>query len=175
MRTKRPFLTCSFTSELGPSSASPESSTPRLTGPGCIRSWRGPKAAAVHLVLDGVLAERGDEALRHALLLHAQGVDDVRLVEAVDVVGDLAAERGGGVTRDERGRPAESDLGAHEAEGHGRGAGDATVEDVADDPDLLAVERVEAAAKRVDVQKRLAGVLVLAVARVDDGGVGPVR
>ena len=63
------------------------------------------------------------------------------------------------------------------------GAGDAAVEDVADDPDPLAVEVVaalalepaEAVEQRVGVQQRLARVLVLAVAGVDDRGRGPAR
>ncbi len=41
MRTTRPEATCSAISDCGESIASPESSTPRLTGPGCISSWRG--------------------------------------------------------------------------------------------------------------------------------------
>ena len=47
------------------------------------------------------------------------------------------------------------------------------MEDVADDPDLAALERVEAAAQGVDVEQRLARVLVLAVAGVDDRRRGP--
>ena len=47
------------------------------------------------------------------------------------------------------------------------------MEDVADDPDALAREVAEALAQGEDVEERLAGVLVLAVAGVDHGGVGP--
>ena len=53
-------------------------------------------------------------------------------------------------------------------EGADAGAGDAAVGDVADDPDPLAVERAEPVEQRVDVEQRLARVLVLAVAGVDD-------
>ena len=42
------------------------------------------------------------------------------------------------------------------------------VQDVADDPDVQAVEAAEPLAQRVDVQQRLRRVLVLAVAGVDD-------
>ena len=61
------------------------------------------------------------------------------------------------------------------AEAERAGAGDAAVEDVADDPDPLAarglaplaLERAEAVEQRVGVEQRLARVLVLAVAGVD--------
>ena len=43
---------------------SAESSTPRLTGPGCISSWRGPRRRRVDLVAGRVLAQRGDEGSR---------------------------------------------------------------------------------------------------------------
>ena len=52
-----------------------------------------PEPAGVDLVAGGVLAQRGHEALAHALALHPQRVDDVGLAEPVEVVGDLAAER----------------------------------------------------------------------------------
>ena len=54
-------------------------------------------------------------------------------------------------------------------------AGDAAVQDVADDPDVQAVEAADALAQRVDVQQRLRGVLVLAVAGVDDARGRPLR
>ena len=47
------------------------------------------------------------------------------------------------------------------------------MEDVADDPDPHPLQRAEAAAQGVDVEQRLARVLVLAVAGVDDRGRGP--
>ena len=40
------------------------SSTPRLTGPGCISSWPRAQPAAVDLVVGGVLAQRGHERAR---------------------------------------------------------------------------------------------------------------
>ena len=130
------------------------------------------EAAAVDLEAGGVLAQRGDEALAHPLLLHPQRVDDVGLLDPVEAVGDLAAELLD-PARDQGRRAADGDLGAHRREGDQVGAGDAAVEDVADDPDPGAVERAEAAAQRVDVEQRLARVLVLAVAGVDDRGRGP--
>ena len=53
----------------------------------------GAEPAAVDLVARGVLAQAGHERLGHALLLHPQRVDDVGLVEPVERVADLAAER----------------------------------------------------------------------------------
>ena len=132
-----PLSTCAVISDCGESITSGESSTPRLTGPGCISSWRGPEPAGVDLVAGRVLAQRGDEALAHPLALHPQGVDDVGLAEPVEVVGDLAAERLD-PARDQGRRAAERHLGAHRLEGEQAGAGDAAVEDVADDPDPLA-------------------------------------
>src|SRR2546428_190116 len=41
IRTTRPLSTCSMIRELGPSITSPESSTPRFTGPGCMSSCLG--------------------------------------------------------------------------------------------------------------------------------------
>ena len=46
----------------------------------------GAEPAAVDLEARGVLAQAGHERLRHALLLHPQGVDDVGLVEPVQRV-----------------------------------------------------------------------------------------
>ena len=51
-------------------------------------------------------------------------------------------------------------------------AGDARVEDVADDRDVQAFEPAELLLKRVEVEQRLRRVLVLAVAGVDDVRVG---
>ena len=130
------------------------------------------QAAGVDLEAGGVLAQRGDEALAHPLLLHPQRVDDVGLLDPVERVGDGTAELLD-PARDQRRRAADRDLGAEPLEGDQVGAGDAAVEDVADDPDLAAVEGAEAAAQGVDVEQRLAGVLVLAVAGVDDRGTGP--
>ena len=41
MRTTTPASTCAVMTACGESTTSPESSTPRLTGPGCISTWRG--------------------------------------------------------------------------------------------------------------------------------------
>ena len=128
----------------------------------------------VDLVARRVLAQRRHVRFAHALVLHPQHVDDVGLAQAVERRGDVAAERLD-PARDQRRRPADGDLGAHPREREDVRARDARVQHVADDPDALAVERAEPAAQRVDVEQRLRRVLVLAVAGVDDGGVGPAR
>src|SRR5262249_23181434 len=103
----------------------------------------GAEAAAVDLVPGGVLADRRDPRLLHALVLHAQGVDDVGPGQLVERVADLAAERLD-AARDQRRRAGERDPGAHLLEGHDVAARDAAVQDVADDPDVQAVEAAEA-------------------------------
>jgi len=133
------------------------------------------EAPCVDLVAGRVLAQRGDEALAHPLTLHAQRVNDVGLIEAVERVGDLAAQLLGDPARDQGRRPADGHLRSHLAEGDQIRAGDAAVEDVADDPDLLALQLADVAAQGVDVEQSLTGVLVLAVAGVDHRGVGPSR
>ena len=174
MRTTTPAATCWPITACGESITSAASSTPRLTGPGCMSTWRAPEAAAVDLVAGGVLAHARDERVGHPLALHAQGVDDVGLRQAVERVGDLAAERLH-PARDQGRRAAHGHLCAELGEGEDVRAGHARVHDVADDPDVQAVELAEALAQRVDVQQRLGRVLVLAVAGVDDARRGPAR
>ena len=41
MRTTTPASTWAVITACGESTTSPESSTPRLTGPGCMSTWRG--------------------------------------------------------------------------------------------------------------------------------------
>ncbi len=41
MRTTTPACTCAVMTACGESTTSPESSTPRFTGPGCISVWCG--------------------------------------------------------------------------------------------------------------------------------------
>ena len=48
--TTRPLSTWAVISDWGESITSGASSTPRLTGPGCMRSWRGPSRLGVDLV-----------------------------------------------------------------------------------------------------------------------------
>ena len=62
---------------------------------------------------------------------------------------------------------------AHRPEAERARAGDAAVQDVADDPDPPALERAEPIEQRVGVEQRLARVLVLAVAGVDHRRRGP--
>ena len=102
MRTTRPAATWSTISACGESITSADSSTPRLTGPGCIRNWRGLQAPAVDLVAGDVLPQRRHEgiSLAHALVLHPQRIDDVGRRHIVEVVAHLAAE-GLDVARDQ--------------------------------------------------------------------------
>ena len=72
----------------------------------------------------------------------------------------------------EGGRAHERDLGAHGLERGHEAAAHAAVGEVAHDGDLEAVEVAEVLADGVEVEHRLRGVLVLAVAGVDDDGVG---
>ena len=91
-------------------------------------------------VAGGVLAQRGDQCLGHALALHAQQADDVDLAEhRVEVVAhrDRPALE---ARRQQRGRGDEGDLGAEGGEGEDVGAGDPAVLDVADDGDAQPVE-----------------------------------
>ena len=76
----------------------------------------------------------------------------------------------------QRGRRDERDVGAERGERERVAAGDARVEDVADDRDAGAVEDgAEVAAQGEQVEQGLRGVLVAAVAGVDDAGVDPGR
>ena len=159
-------------SECGPVDHLGRELDPAVDRPGVHQQLARAEPAGVDLVVGRVLADRGDEALAHPLALHPQGVDDVGLAELVERVGDLAAERRVDPARDQGRRPADRDLGAHHAEAERAGAGDAAVEDVADDPDPLALESSRAPSsgaveQRVGVEQRLARVLVLAVAGVD--------
>ena len=66
------------------------------------------------------------------------------------------------------GRPDQRDAHAAARERDHVRAGDARVQDVADDRDVQALEPADRLADRVEVEQRLRRVLVLAVARVDD-------
>ena len=135
--------------------------------------WPGPQPGVVDAVGGGVLAQRGHEAAgAHPLELHAQHVDHVGVGDVADVGRDVDAEGLLGVARDQRGRCDQRDVGAHRLEAADARAGDARVGDVADEGDVQAVERPDLALDRVEVEQRLGGVLVLAVAGVDHGGVG---
>ena len=131
-----------------------------------------PESPRVDLEARGVLTDRGHKALRHALALQPQRVDDVGLAEPVERVRDLAAELLD-PARNQRRRAADGHLRPHRTEGDEVGASDAAVEDVADDPDPPALQGVEPAAQGEEVEQSLARVLVLAVASVDHRGLGP--
>ena len=76
---------------------------------------------------------------------------------------------------DEGGRADEGDLRAELEQAPDVGARDAAEEDVADDGDVEAVDAPAFFADREQVEQRLGGVLVRAVARVDDAGVEALR
>ena len=129
----------------------------------------GPEPLGRHAPARGVLAQARDvvRALEHPLALHAEDVDDVGVLDVVDVVRDLAAHRLD-PARDQRRRADERHPRAHEHERLDVRAGDARVEDVADDRDVEALDPAELLVDRVEVEERLRRVLVLAVAGVDD-------
>ena len=122
---------------------------------------------AVDLITRDVLAKRRHERVLHALTLHAEGVHDVGFRERVEVVGDLAAE--GVRFAGNQGRwAADGHACSHSREGKNVRACDSAVENVADDPDVEAVEAAHPLPQREDVEQRLTGVLVLAVSGIDD-------
>jgi hypothetical protein len=104
-------------------------------------------------------------------VLDAQEVDDVGVGDGFgDVVGDAAAHLFEDFW-DEGGGAAEGDFGAEFGEGPDVGAGDAAVEDVAEDGDVEAFDFAPLLANGEDVEERLGGMFVGAVAGVDDAGV----
>ena len=94
MRTTTPAATWSVISDCGESITSPESSMPRLTGPGCISSWRGPRRRELIWKFAAYSRSDGQERVAHPLELHPQRVDDVGLAQLVERVADARAERG---------------------------------------------------------------------------------
>ena len=88
----------------------------------------------------GVLAQARHVGRLHPLALHPQHVDDVGGLDRADVGRGLAAERLD-PARQERRRPDERRVRADERERLDERAGDAAVEDVADDRDVQPVER----------------------------------
>ena len=122
----------------------------------------------------GVFAEAGEVFLALALVLDAQEVDDVDLgQDGVDVVRDADAQLLE-LARDERAGADERDARAELEQRPDVRAGDAAEEDVADDGDVEAGDAAEALADGEDVEQRLGGMLVRAVAGVDDAGLEPL-
>ena len=110
--------------------------------------------------------------LLHALPLHAQDVDHVRVGDGRDVVRD--GDAGGlDAARQQRRRADEHDVGADQEQRLDIRAGDARVQDVSDDGHVHVLEPPELGLDRVEVEQRLGRVLVLAVPGVDHvrGGV----
>ena len=161
---------------------------PRFIGPGCMTiAWSGScgHPGAVEAVAAGVLAGAGEERGVHPLALHPQHHHHVALGEHGVEVVRRRARPGVDADRQQRRRRDQGDLGAEGVQQQHVGAGDPAVQHVADDRDPAAVEVARAVAQvpahRERVEQRLGGVLVGAVAGVDDraadpAGVGqPVR
>ena len=126
-------------------------------------------------VAGGVLAQRGQQRLDLALLLHAQEVDDVGLGQhPVEVVADRDRPARQ-VRREQRRRRDQRDLGAEQGEREHVGARHARVLHVADDGDAQSPSKSTRAdlADRVAVEQGLGRVLVPAVAGVDHRCVDP--
>ena len=124
-----------------------------------------------------VLAQRREEvgSRLDALLLNAQQIDDVGVLEVRQVVLHLDAHLFD-APRHERRRTHERDVHAEHLEAHDVAARDAAVQDVADDEDAQALEiATEVLAHAEQVEQTLRGVLMLAVAGVDDAGLGVGR
>ena len=123
-----------------------------------------------------VPAEAGDVvgALLHALLLHAEDVDDVGGGDRLDVCRRLAAH-GLDPPRKQGGWPDERDMRAEQRQCLDVRARDPRVQDVADDRDVQALDAAEGLLDRVEVEQGLRRVLVLAVARVHDARLGDPR
>ena len=114
------------------------------------------------------LADGGKLAGLDALELHTEHVQDVHLADdRVQVVYHLGAQRLE-AARQERRRADEDDLGAQLGQAPQIGAGDAAVGDVADDGDLEPCDLLESFTDGVQVQQALRGMLVGAVAGIDD-------
>ena len=107
-----------------------------------------------------------------ALLLDPQQVHDVVVGEVREVVLDSGAHVLD-PSRHQRGRSHEGDLHAEQLEAHDVAARDPAVEDVAHDRDTQAVQvAAEGLPQGEEVLQALRGVLVAAVARIDDARLG---
>src|SRR5579862_600115 len=113
----------------------------------------------------------GERGLVKALGLHAQDHDDVGAIERVFDAGGAAQARGHifEFARHPHRGAAERDARAELAEQMNIRAGHAAVENVAQDRDVPAVEAALAIADGERVEKRLGGMFVRAIARVQHG------
>ncbi len=135
-----------------------------------------PQPRRVEAPAPGVLALAREECGVHALELDAQHHHRVRLLgEGLVEVVAHAHGPPGDVLRDQRGGRHERDVGAERAQQPHVGARDPGVQHVSDDDDAKAREVLPAAvgaeaalADREGVEQRLGGMLVRAVAGVDD-------
>ena len=174
MRTATPISTCSpMTLWWGSSATALSISTPRFMGPGVHDEdvlGGQVELRAVEAVEAEVFALGGDQAALHALPLQAEHHHHVGARKALFHVVEHGDAHGGDGGGDEGGRADDADLGAHGREQVDVGAGDPAVQDVAADGDSEAFEAAAAAAEGERVEQGLGGVLVGAVAGVDDGG-----
>ena len=146
MRMATPLCTCSRMADCGPSATPAVISRPRMMGPGCSTSGRGRERGqplAGELVAGLVLVEIQLQA-GEPLGLNAQHHDDLRLAEGGFEVA-LDGDAGAGAGRQFRQQlfgAAEHHARAQPGQQQHVGAGDAAVQDVADDGDGDAGEGV---------------------------------
>ena len=117
-----------------------------------------------------VFAQTGKHALALPFVLDAQQIDDIGIGDRfIDVVGDAAAHLLEDF-RDEGGWAAQRDVGTEFRQRPDIGTGDATVEDVAENRDVQSGDFPLLFQNGEGIQQRLRGMLVGAVAGVDDPG-----
>jgi len=127
--------------------------------------------AAVDAVIEGVFAQGGEEGLVLALKLYAQDIGHVAGLEGfLDVVFHLYAE-GLYVPGYECGRAGYGDVGAEFLEAKYIAKGNAGVHDIAKDGNVLALDTAELFADREGIEEGLRGVLISAIAGIDDAGI----
>ena len=171
IRTAMPKVTCGRITLCAPSATAESISTPRLIGPGCMTiasglasaSFSGREAEGL-----GVLAGARQHRPAHALVLQAQHDDHVG---AADALGQVVADAHAHllqVAGHQRLRADGADLGhAERRQRMDVGAGDARMDDVADDRHRELGEVLLVVADRVHVEQALRRVRVPAVAGVD--------
>ncbi|MFM1944055.1 MAG: hypothetical protein RI897_3037, partial [Verrucomicrobiota bacterium] len=119
----------------------------------------------------GVFADAGEHGFALAFVLDAEEVDDIGAFDCVvDVVADAAAEAFE-ESGDQSAGACESDFGTEFGEAPDIGAGDAAVEDIAEDGDLEALDGAFLLPDGERIEERLGGVFVGAIAGIDDAGI----
>src|SRR5881394_3082406 len=114
-----------------------------------------------------VLAQAWDEPLLHTLELQPQHVEHVGPFDGfLDAAEDLHAQLLD-AARQQRPRPADGDFRAEFAQSPDVGARHARVQDITDQADLESLDLAVLVADGQQIEQRLGGMLVLAVARID--------